>query len=55
MAVQIVGPDGWVIEEEGTDQYALPSGWIFNENQAEGPTGSIVPVLTGANPEIILP
>ena len=45
MAVEVMTPDGWVVQEDGTDEYVLPGGWVFNEDEAGAPAQSPVPLL----------
>lgn len=36
MARQWMTPEGFVIDEDGTDEYILPVGFVMNEDQASG-------------------
>ncbi len=39
MARQWMTPLGFVIDEDGEDEYMLPVGFVMNEDQAAAPAG----------------
>lgn len=43
MARQWINPDGWVVDEDGTEEYLLPSGSVLNEDQAAAPATTSLP------------
>ena len=44
MARQWMTPEGFVIDEEGADEYIAPEGFVVNEDQAgvKPPTGLLL-------------
>ena len=39
MARQWMTPEGFVVDEDGTDEYMLPVGFVMNEDQAAAAVG----------------
>ena len=48
MARQWMTPEGFVIDEDGEDEYMLPVGFVINEDQAPVAAGRIMSSLVGA-------
>ncbi len=47
MARQWMTPGGFVIDEDGEDEYMLPVGFVINEDQAAAGDVSLLPRVRG--------
>ncbi|KKL97750.1 hypothetical protein LCGC14_1831330 [marine sediment metagenome] len=45
MARQWMTPEGFVIDEDGEDEYMLPVGFVINEDQAVAAGGVTLPIF----------